>query len=308
LAHRAKRIRPHRDDKVIAGWNGLMISAMACGGAVLQEPRYVTAAEKAGEFVLSKSIRDGRLMRYYRDGKLVGPGFLDDYAFVIMGLLDLYEATFDAKWLAEAQELTEQMIQQFGDEEAGGFFLAGKDADSLIVRNKPGYDGAVPSGNSVAALALLKLGRLTMERRFTEQGEMVLKAFSGQMTRSPTSLTAMLAALDFSIGPTQEIVIAGDPQTADTKQMLKLLHRRFLPRAVVLLHASGEAGEAVEKEVPFLKGQVAIDGKATAYVCQNYVCSKPANSVRELQTLLDTTSKAQPSESKAPSAKKANRE
>jgi uncharacterized protein YyaL (SSP411 family) len=150
LAHRAKRIRPHRDDKVIAGWNGLMISAMACGGAALQEPGYVTAAEKAGEFVLSKLRRDGRLMRYYRDGKLAGPGFLDDYAFVIMGLLDLYEATFDAKWLAEAQELTEQMIQQFGDEEAGGFFLAGKDAEALIVRNKPGYDGAVPSGNSVA--------------------------------------------------------------------------------------------------------------------------------------------------------------
>ncbi|MHC4334756.1 MAG: thioredoxin domain-containing protein [Planctomycetota bacterium] len=291
LAHRAKRIRPHRDDKVIAGWNGLMISAMACGGAALQEPGYVTAAEKAGEFVLSKLRRDGRLMRYYRDGKLA-----------IMGLLDLYEATFDAKWLAEAQELTEQMIQQFGDEEAGGFFLAGKDAEALIVRNKPGYDGAVPSGNSVA------LGRLTMERRFTEQGERVLTTFSAQMTRSATSLTAMLVALDFSIGPTQEIVIAGDAQTADTKEMLKLLHRRFLPRAVVLFHGAGDAGKAIEKQVPFVKAQAAIAGKATAYVCENYVCSKPVNSVRELQTLLDAISKPEPRASKPASTKRPNPE
>ncbi|MHC4704461.1 MAG: thioredoxin domain-containing protein, partial [Planctomycetota bacterium] len=259
LEHRSKRIRPHRDDKVIAGWNGLMISAMARGGAALQEPRYVTAAEKAGEFVLSKLRRDGRLMRYYRDGKVAGPGFLDDYAFVITGLLDLYEATFDARWLAEARKLTEQIIERFGDEEAGGFFLAAKDAEALIVRSKPGYDGAVPSGNSVAAFALLKLGRLTMERRFTYRGERVLKAFSAQITRSPTSLTAMLAALDFSIGPTQEIVIAGDPEQADTKDMVKIVRSRFLPRAVILFHATGDAGKAIERQVPFLEGQVAID-------------------------------------------------
>ncbi|MHC4345571.1 MAG: hypothetical protein ACYSUP_12900 [Planctomycetota bacterium] len=196
----------------------------------------------------------------------------------------------------------------FGDEEAGGFFLAGKDAEALIVRNKPGYDGAVPSGNSVAALALLKLGRLTMERRFTEQGERVLTTFSAQMTRSATSLTAMLVALDFSIGPTQEIVIAGDAQTADTKEMLKLLHRRFLPRAVVLFHGAGDAGKAIEKQVPFVKAQAAIAGKATAYVCENYVCSKPVNSVRELQTLLDAISKPEPRASKPASTKRPNPE
>ncbi|MHC4156522.1 MAG: hypothetical protein ACYST6_16610 [Planctomycetota bacterium] len=128
------------------------------------------------------------------------------------------------------------------------------------------------------------------------------------MTRSPTSLTAMLVALDFSIGPTQEIVIAGDPEQADTKEMLKLLHRRFLPRAVILFHATGDAGKSIEKQVPFLEGQVAIDGKATAYVCENYVCGKPVNSVRELKALLDATSKARPSGSKVPSAKKANPE
>jgi uncharacterized protein YyaL (SSP411 family) len=288
LAHRAKRVRPHRDDKVITGWNGLMISAMASGGAVLSEQRYIAAAEKAAEFVLGKLMRDGRLMRYYRDGKVAGPGFLDDYAFVIMGLLDLYEATFDAKWLAEARKLTEQMIEQFGDNEAGGFFLAAKDAEALIVRNKPGYDGAVPSGNSVAALVLLKLGRLTMDQRFTEQGGRVLNAFSAQMAQSPASLTAMLVSLDLSLGPTQEIVIAGDPEQADTKEMLKTVRSRFLPRAVVLLHAPGEAGKAIEMQVPFVKAHVAIAGKAMAYVCKNYVCRKPVSSVAELQGLLDS--------------------
>ncbi|MHC4616867.1 MAG: thioredoxin domain-containing protein [Planctomycetota bacterium] len=311
LEHRAKRIRPHRDDKVITGWNGLMISAMAYGGAALQEPKYVTAAEKAGEFVLSRLIRDGRLMRYYRDGKVAGPGYLDDYAFVITGFLDLYEATFDAKWLVEARRLAEEMIGQFGDEEAGGFYLSGRDAVPLIVQNKPGYDGAVPSGNSVAALALLKLGRLTMERRFTEQGERTLRAFSAQMTRSPTSLTAMLVALDFSIGPTQEIVIAGDPDQADTKDMVKIVRSRFLPRAVVLVHASGKAGEAIEQQVPFAKSQVAIGDKATAYVCENYVCRKPVNAIGELEVLLNsivTGGKSGSQPTSAPRIERANRE
>jgi uncharacterized protein YyaL (SSP411 family) len=178
----------------------------------------------------------------------------------------------------------------------------------LIVRNKPGYDGAVPSGNSIAALTLLKLGRLTMEQRFTEPGERVLQAFSGQMVQSPALLTAMLIALDFSLGPTQEIVIAGDPGQADTKEMLRTVRSRFLPRAVVLLHGAGKAGEAIEKEVAFLRGQVAIDGKATAYVCENYVCRRPVNSVSELEGLLDAISKAQPRESKAVSTKRPNPE
>jgi len=308
LAHRARRVRPNRDDKIIAAWNGLMVSSLARGGALLSEQRYIAAAEKAADFVLGKLRRDGRLMRYHRDGRGVGTGFLDDYAFVIMGLLDLYEATFDARWLAEARALAEQMIEQFGDERAGGFFITTKDAEPLIVRNKPAYDGAVPGGNSVAALVLLKLGKLTMDRRFAEQGERVLKAFSGQIAQSPTSLTEMLVALDFQLGPTQEIVIAGDPEQADTKEMLRTVRSRFLPRAVVLLHTPGKAGEAIEKQVPFLKTQVAIGGKATAYVCENYVCRKPVNSVGELEPLLDAISKSEPCKSKAASTKRPNRQ
>lgn len=286
LEHRSKRVRPHRDDKIIVSWNGLMISSMAYGGAVLQEAKYVSAAEKAAEFILENLQKNGRLGRYYRASKVVEPGFLDDYAFMIIALLDLYEATFDARWLVEAGELAEQMIELFGDESSGGFYLMGEGAEHLIVRSKPGYDGAVPSGNSVAALVLLKLGRLTMNQRYIDRAKQVLDAFSRRIQQSPASLSAMLIALDFWIGPTQEIVIAGDRRRQDTKEMLRLIHGKFLPNTVILFHETGQAGEAIEKIVPFLKGQTAIDDKVTVYVCKNYVCKQPVNEVDALETLL----------------------
>ena len=291
LKHRAKRPRPYRDDKVIVAWNGLMISSLAYGGAALGEARYIDAAQNCAEFVLGTLQRDGRLMRYYRNGETVGLGFLDDYAFMIMGLLDLYEATFDVRWLIESKKLAEQMIELFGDEKGGGFYLVGNDAERLIVRNKPSYDGAVPSGNSVAAFVLLKLGRLTMERRFAHWGQRTLEAFSSQLAQSPTSLSAMLIALELWLGPGQEIVIAGDAEQADTKKMFRLVHNSFLPKAVVLFHASADDGKAIEKIVPFSKEQVAVDDKATAYVCENYVCKRPVNSVSELKSLLSGLAK-----------------
>ncbi|MFH1717178.1 MAG: thioredoxin domain-containing protein [Planctomycetota bacterium] len=283
---RAKRIRPHRDDKVITAWNGLMISSLAYGGAVLEERKYVEAAERAAEFVLGTLHRNGRLMRYYRDGQVVGQGFLDDYAFMTMALEDIYEATFDAKWLIEANKLAEEMIELFADDDGGGFFLTGKDSEKLIARTRPGSDGAIPSGNSVAALALLKLGRLTMNQNFTKQGAGILEAFSAQLEKSPAYSSAMLAALDFHLGPTQEIVIAGKRDASDTRQMLRSVRGKFLPRAAVLLHDQNETGSVIYEIVPFVKNQTAVGSRATAYVCQNYVCNKPVNSAGELEDLL----------------------
>jgi len=290
---RSKRIRPHRDDKVITAWNGLMISSLAYGGAVFQEDKYVNAAERAACFILNTLHKRGRLMRYYRDGRIVEPAFLDDYAFMIMALLDLYEATFDAKWLIEAKELSEEMIEFFADNEQGGFFLTGKDAEKLIARNKPGSDGAIPSGNSIAARALLKLGRLTMNQHFTEQGGRAIELFSQQLKQSPAYSSAMLTALSFWIGPTQEIVIAGNADAPETKQMLKVVYDRFLPNAVVLFHDHGEAGSAIKKIVPFIKSQISIDDKATAYVCENYVCKKPINEIDDLDKMLSDISQAE---------------
>ncbi|MHC4702216.1 MAG: thioredoxin domain-containing protein [Planctomycetota bacterium] len=286
FAQREKRIRPHRDDKVIAAWNGLMISSLAYGGAVLDDKKYTDAAERSAKFILNTLHKDGRLMRYYRDGQVTGKGFLDDYAFLTLGLLGLYEATFDAKWLIETKKLAAEMVELFGDTEQGGFFLAGKDGERLIARTRPSSDGAIPSGNSVAAQALLKLGRLTMSREFAERGDRVLKAFSAQLDVAPAHSSAMLEALSFSLGPGSEIVIAGDSEAADTKRMLKLVRGKFLPNAVVLLNDEDAADSSVYEVVPFMKGQTAIDGKATAYVCENYVCKKPVNRIDQLERLL----------------------
>jgi uncharacterized protein YyaL (SSP411 family) len=289
---RGKRPRPHRDEKIITAWNGFMISSLALGGRVLNEEKYTSAAGRAAEFVLTKLQKDGRLMRYYGKGRAVELAFLNDYAFMITGLLDLYEADFDARWLQEAKRLSERMIELFGDTDGGGFFLTGSDGERLIARSKPAYDGAVPSGNSVAALALLRLGQATMNPKFIDHASKALEAFSAQMQQSPTSLTYMLMAVDFWLGPRQEIVITGDSRADDTKQMLKSVRSRFMPNAVVLLHQTEQVGQAIEKIVPFIASQKSIDAKATAYVCENYVCNRPINQIAELDKLLSTLSRS----------------
>jgi uncharacterized protein YyaL (SSP411 family) len=256
----------------------------------LKEEKYTIAARRSAEFIFRTLYEDGRLRRYYRDGHVVGEAFLDDYAFMVIGLIDLYEATFDAKWLSEANRLTEEMIELFADAERGGFFLAGSDGETLIARTRPGSDGAIPSGNSAAALALLKLGRLTMNQEFTAQGGNVLETFSRQLEESPAYSSFMLEALSLWLGPAREIVIAGSAEAGDTKQMIALVRGKFLPNAVVLFHDSGKVGSAIETIVPFVESQIAIGGKATAYVCENYACKKPVQTIGELDGLLTEVS------------------
>jgi uncharacterized protein YyaL (SSP411 family) len=286
---RAKRQRPHRDDKVITGWNGLMISSLAYGGMILKNDRYTEAARRSADLILRRLHKDDRLKRYYRDGHVAGEAFLDDYAFMVIGLMDLYEATFDARWLREAAKLSEEMIEFFADTEQGGFFLAGKNGEKLIARTKPASDGAIPSGNSAAAFALLKLGRLTMNQDFIDHGVSVLETFSQQLEQSPAYSSLMLEALSLWLGPAREIVIAGGAEAEDTKQVLDVVRSRFMPETVVIFHASGQAGSAIEAVVPFVKNQVATEGKATAYVCENYACKKPVHDVQQLERLLDET-------------------
>ncbi len=288
---RTKRIRPHRDDKIITAWNGLMISSMAYGGAVLQEEKYIRAAERSATFILANLHKRGRLMRYYRDGRAVELAFLNDYAFTIMGLLDLYGASFEAKWLIEAKMLTEEMIKLFADNEQGGFFLTGRDSEKLIARIKPNSDGVIPSGNSTAAFALLKLGRLTMNQYYTEQGVKVLESFSQQLKQLPAYSTEMLTALNFWLCPTQEIVIAGNAKATDTKQMLKLVHSKFLPNSIVLFNKQDNIDSDIYRTNPFIRNQAAIDGEATAYVCENYVCNQPVNKIDDLDKILSDISR-----------------
>jgi uncharacterized protein YyaL (SSP411 family) len=267
-----------------------MISSLAYGGAVLQEKKYIAAAKRSAEFILDTLYKGGRLMRYYRDGRVIEKAFLDDYAFIAMALLDLYEATFDSKWLIEAKKISREMIELFADEERGGFFLTGKDGQKLIAPTKPGSDGPIPSGNSIAVLALLKLARLTMNQHLTEQAVKTLEAFSKQFEQSPAYSSAMLTAVDLWLGPTREIVIAGDADAEDTKQMVKLIHSKFLPEAVVLLHEQGKKGAAIEQIIPFIKNQTTIDGKAAAYVCENYICNQPVNNIEDFEKMISSTS------------------
>jgi uncharacterized protein YyaL (SSP411 family) len=293
FAEREKRIRPHRDDKIITAWNGLMISSMAYGGAVLQEEKYIRAAERAAKFIMDALHKNGRLMRYYRQDQAVELAFLDDYAFTIMGFLDLYEASFETKWLIDAKMLAEEMIKLFADNEQGGFFLTGKDSEKLITRIKPSTDGVIPSGNSAASFALLKLGKLTMNQHFTEQGGKVLESFSRHLKQSSGYSSEMLSVLNFSLGPTQEIVIAGNSDAADTQQMLKLIRSKFLPNAVILLHQQENTDSGIDKTIPFIKNLTTIDGKATAYVCENYACNWPVNKLDDLKKLLSDISRVQ---------------
>jgi uncharacterized protein YyaL (SSP411 family) len=283
---REKRNRPHRDDKIITGWNGLMISSLAYGGMVLKESKYTNAAERCAQFILSTLHKNGRLRRYYRVGHVVEKAFLDDYAFTIVGLLDLYEATFDAQWLIEAKKLSEEMIALFADSEGGGFFLTGKDGEKLIVRSKSSSDGAIPSGNSVAALGLLRLGRMTMNQDYIQRGGQILNAFSSQLEQSPGYSSAMLIALNFWLGPRREIVIAGDIKATNTQQMLELVRSTFMPNAIILLHDQPHAGPALYDIIPFIEHQTALGDKATAYVCEDYTCRRPVNDIDELKRLL----------------------
>ncbi len=275
LAARDRRPRPHLDDKVLADWNGLMIAGFAFGAQVLDEPRYAEAARRAADFILTKMVRkDGRLLHRYRDGEAAIPGHLEDYAFLIHGLVDLYEATFEPRYLAEAKRLTGEMVRLFWDDTAGGFFLTGTDAEKLLVRQKELYDGAIPSGNSVAALDLIRVGRLTSEKGLEEKAARLTEAFGGQVSRQPSAFPQLLIALDFALGPSSEIVIAGPADAPETKEMLKTLRGRFFPNKVVSLHPPGDA------DFPM------IDGKPTCYVCQNYACDLPTTDLEKLKNLL----------------------
>jgi len=287
LEARRQRIRPHRDDKILTSWNGLMIASLAYGGAVLDAPRYVEAAEASARFLLTHLQQHGQLLRRYRNGEALYPGTLEDYAFFSHGLLELYEATLDPRWLVEAKRLVEEMIRRFWDDEGGGFFFRDKADEPLIVQPKELSDGATPSGNSIAALVLLKLGRLTADQTLESYGRRLLEGWSQTVHRAPFASPQLLIAWDFALGPTQEIVIAGDAADPTTRAMLQVVHQRWLPRTVLAFHDGAQAGQRAEALIPYLKAQRPLDGQPTAYVCQNYICNLPVRRVEELVALLE---------------------
>ncbi len=283
---REKRIHPYKDDKILTDWNGLMIAAFARAAQAMQKPEYAAAAEKAATFILEKmKSKDGNLMHRYREGEAGLPSHVDDYAFFVWGLLELYEATFDPAWLKEAIALNQYLIEHYWDDEKGGFFFTSDQGEELITRTKEVYDGAVPSGNSVAVLNLLRLSRITAETELEKKADQIVKAFSQNVKSVPSAHTMLMSALDFAIGPSYEIVIAGDPKSQDTRNMISEIGKTFLPNKVILLRPEGEMPE-ISKIAAFTKTQKSLNGKATAYVCLNYLCKAPTTDPEQMLKLL----------------------
>ena len=287
LLSRDKRSHPSRDEKILTDLNGLMIAALAMSSQALHENKYADSAKCAADFILAK-MRDssGALYHRHRDGQTAIPGFLDDYAFFIWGLIELYEATFETRYFVSALELTAHMRKHFWDEKSGGFYLSADDSESVIVRKKDVYDGAHPSGNSVAALNLLRLAHMTGRSEFEDEASRIMLAFSNLVSRAPTAYTQLLAALDFALGPSSEVVIVGDKNADDTRTMIEALNNNFVPNKVVIFKPVGEYSQEVRKLAEYTSELTIKDGKATAYVCRGNRCSLPTTDIDQMLKML----------------------
>ncbi|MBI4051575.1 MAG: thioredoxin domain-containing protein [Elusimicrobia bacterium] len=286
---RSKRPRPHRDDKILTSWNGLMISALAKAHRILGDPQYLKAGEKAAWFIQEHlyDAKDKRLYRRWRAGERKIFGMADDYAFLVQGILDLYEASFDIRWLDWAMELTEEQNRLFYDVREGGFYMTAPGHDkNLIVRAKEDSDNVEPSASSVAALNLLRLAQFADRGDFREMAQKTLALFGTQMAEQPRSLPQMLVALNFFLSKPIQVVIAGKPDAPDTQAMLRQVSRKFMPNKILILADGGKNQKVLAGRLPFLKGVVPIQGKATAYVCVNYACELPTSDLKKLDLIL----------------------
>jgi uncharacterized protein len=290
---RSKRPRPHLDDKIIAAWNGLMISAYARGAQVLDPAtagRYLEIANRAAKFVQVTLFDPSRkiLYRNYRGGRSDIEGFADDYAFVIQGLLDLYEASFDAQWLKFAAQLQETQDRLFFDEKNGGYFsTSGKDK-SVFLRMKDDNDGAEPAASSVAALNLLRLAQFRDDPAAAgaERARKTIDTFATTLSHFPSAMPLMLVALDYSLGKPRQIVIAGKKDAPETKALVKEVHRHFLPNTVLFLADGAEGQKYLGEKNEAIRAMSPIDGKSATYVCQNFTCKAPVTDPKQLAELL----------------------
>jgi uncharacterized protein YyaL (SSP411 family) len=286
---RVRETRPHpfKDDKVLTAWNGLMITAFARAGKVLDEPAMTGRAGRAAEFVLThlRDAKTGRLLRRWRAAEARYPAHLDDYAFLVQGLLDLYESSFTVRWLREAVALTRRMLDEFGDPESGRLYDTTGEDPSILVRTVDLYDGAEPSGQSVAAMNLIRLSHITGDEGFRTRGERILASAAGMLARQPELVPSMAASLDLALGPVREIVIVGNREEEGVRLMMNEVRRRYLPDAVVLLKEDN--AEALEEIAPFVSVLGRKESKPAAYVCRDHTCRLPVTDAAALAVLLD---------------------
>lgn len=282
FAAREKRIHPAKDDKILTDWNGLMIAALGKAAQILNEPRYAEAAKNTADFILRNMLRsEGRLLHRYKDEAGIA-GNLDDYAFLIWGLIELYEAIFDVKYLKVALELNRDLIEQFLDEATGGLYFTPNDGEPLPVRQKEIYDGAMPSGNSVAMLNLLRLSHLIGDPALEERANKIIVSFAATINRQPLGHTMLMCAQDFALGPSYEIAIVDGKGGVGVDRILEALRSRFIPNKVIIM----VSGEEVHRIAEFTRNLSQLNGRATAYVCTGHKCELPTNDPEKMLELL----------------------
>jgi uncharacterized protein len=280
---RENRVHPYKDDKILTDWNGLMIAAFARGAQVLGDRACKDAAIKAADFLLSNvRERNGRLLHRYRNGEAAIRGCLDDYAFLVWGLIELYEASFDTAFLKNALELSENLISLFWDHDKGGLFFTAVDGEKLLIRRKEANDAAVPSGNAVSMLNMLRLARFTGRSDLEQKAAEIGRAFSEQVQHMPSAYTFLLTAVDFALGPAYEVVISGRSQDPDTVEMLSALRKRFIPNKTLILRPAETAKPPIDGIAEFAKAYSIKNDKTTAYVCLNNACKTPTNDPLEM--------------------------
>jgi uncharacterized protein len=285
---REGRVRPGRDEKCLAAWNGLMLTAFAEAANILNRDDYRQVAIRNADFILNHLMHEGRLRRTYKDGQAKLNGYLEDYAYVIEGLLAVYEATFETRYFIAARELADTMIAQFWDAADGGFFFTSEDHEELITRTKDYFDNAIPSGNSVAAQVFLKLHLLTMEGDYQKFAAMILRTMQQAMTRYPSAFGYLLGGLDFYLSEAKEIALIGDVDSHEVRLFIEEIYSRYLPnKAVAGCEPNDQQAIAAIK---LLADRPMVDGKATAYVCRNYTCLAPATTTQELAARLEEAS------------------
>ena len=289
---REKRINPHLDDKILVSWNGYMISAYSRAYQILHDDSYLLAAERAAIFIKTNlyNAKDRSLLRRFRDGEAGIEANLSDYALLAGSMIDLYEASFNADWIEWADELTDLMIEKFYDEKSGAFYDTPEGSVNLIVRMRDDYDGAEPTGNSIAVMNLLRLSQILDKEKYREIADKTVSYYSDILKKSPHALPQMLAAVDFSLVKPKQIIIAGKANSEDTKMMLNSLHEFYIPNKVIIHSDSEDDSNYVSKNLEIVKYMKMIDGKATAYVCENYACKLPTNDLEVFISLLDETS------------------
>ncbi|MBY9005241.1 MAG: thioredoxin domain-containing protein [Candidatus Lokiarchaeota archaeon] len=273
---RNKRIKPFRDDKILTDWNGLVIVALARGGFVLGERQYIKLAEKTVNFILDNLYKsNNRLLHRIRDNKAEINGFIDDYAFFIWGLIELYEATFNTQYLKKAIDLNSELFSQFWDKEKGGFYFTAKDSKNLIIRQKEIYDGAIPSGNSIAMLNLMKLYHITGKQEFKVKIEKINAIFSNKIRNNPSAYTQYLIAIDYLLGPSYSIIIVGDPKKEDTIKLIETIKSNYIPNKTLILKDISKNSPEIDNYAEYIKHYKTIDGYATAYICIDKTCKSP---------------------------------